>query len=154
MKHIELTQDKVALVDDEDYERVGGVLWHAAYHPNSRGWYAKRIQNIMLHREIMQAPDGVEVDHINGNTLDCRKDNLRLVTRRENSLNRKAVYAASGYRGVYSSGSRWRAIIRTPMGTVHIGTYDTPEEAAIAYDKAAIEHNGDFAMLNFPESAL
>jgi hypothetical protein len=156
MREVELTQDKAALIDDEDYDRVTNNLWHAVEH-HSGVWYARRIENIMLHRFIMNASSDVEIDHKNGDGLDCQKDNLRIVTRRENSLNRQRTYAASGYRGVYFSGyvaDRWRACIRTPQGLIHLGTFSTPEEAALAYDKAAIQYNGAFAFLNFPESAL
>lgn len=82
------------MVDDEDYEKFGHLNWKA--HKNKDKYYAKKNINkegkfnqISLHREIMCAPQDVDVDHISGDTLDCRKQNLRLVTKSQNAINRR-----------------------------------------------------------------
>jgi hypothetical protein len=105
-----------------------------------------------LHRMILNAPDGLLVDHINGNTLDNRRCNLRLCTPTQNSAGKRSERKHSPYRGVYKShtGKPWGAQIRRDGVRVHLGLFDTPELAAEAYDNAARETFGDFAVLNEP----
>jgi hypothetical protein len=87
---IPLTQGQVALIDDSDYERVGQIKWHAVKEPNGKfhamGWVNGR--HIKLHRFLMGASPGEEVDHIDRNRLDCQWDNMRLVTSSENGKNK------------------------------------------------------------------
>ena len=109
-----------------------------------------------VHRVIMDAPKGMDVDHINGDPLDNRKENLRLCTRRENCRNKKVrADSKSGFKGVYvRPNDRYQAYIGDPAKKsrhINLGTYGTPEEAARAYDKKAIELHGEYAVLNFPE---
>lgn len=98
----------------------------------------------------MNAPPGLEVDHINGDRLDNRRENLRLCTRRQNTRNAKAR-SACGYRGVSHDRGRWRSRIHhVGVGAlVSLGSFDTPEEAARAFDRAARRLHGAFARLNF-----
>jgi hypothetical protein len=156
-REIPLGGGLVALVDSEDYDRLGIYRWHALRSPHTT--YAKReIWNHcereyrLLHREVMDAPPGIEVDHRNGNGLDCRKENLRTATRSQQNQNKRG-WAASGYKGVYpqSRSTRWQARIKFAERYTSLGTFDTPEEAARAYDAAAREHFGEFARLNFPD---
>ncbi len=95
-----------------------------------------------------------EVDHINGNKLDNRRSNLRLANRSTNQANRGASYHnKSGLKGVCHAPhtkDRWRAQITVRGHKMYLGTFTTPEEAARAYDQAAIQHFGEFARLNFP----
>ena len=104
-----------------------------------------------LHRLILNAPDCYDVDHINGNTMDNRKCNLQLVTEQQNAAKGK-LYSAnkSGYRGVtwHMAGSKWRTQITVNGRSIHLGIYDTKEEAALAYNEAALKHFGNFASLN------
>jgi hypothetical protein len=162
MPEIITSNGLVALVDDEDHERFGHLCWWAfradqktapkyyvcrtVWQPEARAW-----RQTYLHREIMNAPSGMFVDHINGNPLDNRRANLRLCTPRQNSINRR--YAnQSGYRGVYiSPGKRPRAIIESHGIAYRLGSFDSPEEAARAYDAMARELHGEFAILNFPD---
>jgi hypothetical protein len=159
MKEIQLTQGFVALVDDEDYELVSRYNWQAV--TNGVHWYAVCTiyeddgtqWSLRMHRLIIDAPDDMEVDHVNRNTLDCRRNNMRLATRGQNNSNRVMPQGAngSGYRGVYRTTSgRWRAQIKHG-GIIHqLGSYDTPEQAARVWDEAAKQMHGEFAMLNFP----
>ena len=117
-----------------------------------RGVYenGKWIGSIYMHRLVLDAPDGTEVDHVNHNGLDNRRANLRLCTHRQNTCNqRPRVRAQCPYRGVLTTDSgKWKAQI-TAQGKVHyLGTFDTPEAAAHAYNEAAQSMHGRFAKLN------
>lgn len=156
MREIELTQGKVALVDDADYERVSRHKWCASR--NGRTWYAIRREynpkpkQVFLHRFILDAPDSAEVDHKDGNGLNCQRDNLRLATHAQNQRNQKRrVTNKSGYKGVswYGRDKKWRAVIGIGGKVKTLGCYATAEEAARAYDEAARELFGEFAKTNF-----
>jgi hypothetical protein len=95
MKEIPLTQGKVALIDDEDYEKICTGKWCAQYAPwtfYSHGKVPGRKKIISMHRFIMGDPENKEIDHINGNGLDNRKENLRIVSRQENGQNYHIYY--------------------------------------------------------------
>lgn len=154
--------DKVTIVDDEDYDKVMAAIsekskWYAVNHNPSSKYYAMNGgRDKSVHRVIMDAPKGMDVDHINGDPLDNRKENLRLCTRRENCRNKKVrADSKSGFKGVYvRPNDRYQAYIGDPAKKsrhINLGTYGTPEEAARAYDKKAIELHGEYAVLNFPE---
>jgi RimJ/RimL family protein N-acetyltransferase len=157
---IPLTQGKVALVDDEDYERVMAAgPWHATQMSNT--YYAfhstydehHRRGSLLMHRLLTDAPPGQGVDHINGNGLDNRRTNLRLATKAQNGINRPLPpngSPSSQYKGVawFKRDQCWRA--RIGKNSLHIGYYSSEEEAARAYDEKAKEIYGDFAWLNFP----
>lgn len=160
MAEIPLTQNQVALIDDEDLEAVSRLKWYAAKLSNDQFYaissdgsfiylhhYVLRINNIII-------PKGMEVDHINRNTLDDHKNNLRIATRsiqRQNS--RKAIGMTSRFVGVSFNGrkegyKRWRAQTRFNGNHIHIGDFKTQEEAALAYDEKAIELWGELARTN------
>lgn len=158
-REIPLTRGMVALVDDEDYERVMALgKWNA--HDGRRTFYAAkgwlcqcvpnypRQQTLRLHNFIL----GVcGVDHKNGDGLDNRRCNLRSATVRQNNCNvglRRDN--SSGFKGVTARKDRWLAQVMAGGKRVHLGVFDTAEDAARAYDAAAREHFGDFAWLNFP----
>ncbi len=159
MKEIPLTQGKVAFVDDEDYELVTQFSWQAVKDPNS--WYARAHvpsaspphRKIRLHRLLLGALPGEEVDHWNGNGLDCQKLNLRLATHTQNQqgFRTKSGNCTSRYRGVIWDALRfkWRASIRANGKQVHLGRFENETEAAKAYDTAAFTHFGEFASPNF-----
>ncbi len=150
MKEIRLTNGKVVLVDDQDYERLSKYTWTCLGNRYALRAIGKRV--VLIHREIMGASDGHEVDHINGNGLDCRRENMRLCNNQQNHANTKAHRDNhSGYKGVSFWDGKWHAQIQKDWQKTHLGCYDTPEAAARAYDKAALELHGAFARLNFPE---
>lgn len=113
---------------------------------------AKNVSSALLHRVVLSRIlnrnlDPYELaDHINGNSLDNRRCNLRLATTSQNNANRgKHRNNRSGFKGVFRNGKKWRAVISTNGKAVHIGTFDTPEEAHEAYKIRAIQLFGEFA---------
>ena len=159
MKEIPLTQGKVALVDDEDYNELSKFKWHA--HLCSGHWYAVRrareshnLKTILMHRSIMNAPTGLMVDHKNGDGLDNQRSNMRLATNSQNAANSKKVgNTRSIYRGVTRIGKQvfWTASIKVNGDSMYLGRFQYERDAALAYDEKAFEVFGEFARLNFPE---
>ena len=143
------------LIDEEDWEKISEYRWFVWSGRTNNTLYARvSNENTYMHRIILNAPKGTMVDHINGNGLDNRKENLRLCTTRENNANQKKNRNnSSGYKGVAkaSNCSKWRAYIRVDYKQIHLGNHNTPEEAARAYDAAAKKHFGEYAHLNFPD---
>lgn len=158
MKTIELTQGKVALVDDADFRAVNQFKWYA-WRGNQKSFYAARNQKtpagwrpILLHTFIL--PAAKEVHHKNGDSLDNRRRNLRSVSHAENmrGIRRKASSATSRFRGVYwhQAAKKWAAVIEKARRRQHLGLYVSERDAAHAYDAAAKELFGEFASPNFP----
>lgn len=158
MREIPLTQGKVALVDDEDFERLSAYRWQAEWSTNGQTWYAKRrgpvpdgrVMTIRMHREVMRPAPGQVVDHKNHDGLDNQKQNLRVCTHADNGRNkRRKKPAASRYKGVTfcKCTNRWRAQITVENVNKPLGRFDTEEEAALAYANAACEAFGEFACL-------
>lgn len=155
MKEIPLTQGKTTLVDDRDYEMLTQYKWCAGYNPTSKRWVAMRRNSDnkieLMHRLIMGSPNGMLIDHTNHNALDNRRVNLRLCTHRGNAGNsRIPINNTSGFKGVdyHKKMHSWRAQIWDDRTRVTVGFYATPEMAAAAYDQAAREHFGSFALTN------
>lgn len=154
-KTIPLTQGQAAIVDDDIYESLSRFNWYAYF--DRKTYYARRHSPItgkiiQMHREIMGASDGTIIDHLNGNGLDNRRENLRFCTQSENQRNRGAdVDNTSGYKGVtwHKVKKKWMAQIKVNKKNTYLGLYSDPAEAARAYDAAAIELHGEFACLNF-----
>lgn len=152
MKEIPLTRGMVALVDDEDYERMGQHKWCTLVQPR-RSVYAVRYDKehnlIYMHCEIMPTRPGLVVDHINGNGIDNRHENLRYCTNSQNLLNRIAK-PRNGYRGITPGrNGKWRAYCHIGGQFKALGTYPTPEAAALAWNKAIIDAGlAEFATLN------
>lgn len=155
MKEIKLTRGMVALIDDDDYEKVSKYRWYAFY--NGFNWYAQtRLPNnrnhIYMHRLVLGFPEGKQIDHINMDTLDNRKFNLRTATNAQNNRNKKA-WNVLGIKGVsyYPNNKRikqYLARIGLDYKTINLGWYMTAKEAAEAYNNAAIKYFGEFANLN------
>lgn len=159
MKEILLSKGFAAIIDDDDFERVSKFKWYTRSNGGSKFYAATGTpgdsnKKIYLHRFILEAPSNLQVDHINGNTMDNRKENLRLCTIQENLRNKKA---SGQYKGaIYAGKGRdlakpWSARISHEGKNLYLGYYATAEEAAKAYDKAAKELYGEFAQLNFKE---
>lgn len=147
MKEITLTQGKVALVDDDDYERISKYNWSFSNGYARRNQYVPIQKTILLHRFIMGEPIGYEVDHINGDGLDNRKENLRVCTHKENTRNRKIQKNnTSGFTGVVwdKPRNKWRAHIKYLGKLIFIGHFIDKNEASTAYEKRAKELFGDF----------
>ena len=155
---VKLTRGLVTIIDAEDLELVSQWKWCAQRSGNTN--YAQRTdyshgkQLVILHRVLVNAPIGIEVDHENGNGLDNRKENLRLCTRSQNSMNkRKRKGCSSDYKGVskFNDGRRkpWNVVITVDYQR-HTRSFPTEIEAALWYDEMAREHFGEFAKLNFP----
>ena len=156
-KRIELSQGKFALVDDEDFEHINQFKWYYAAGYARRNLRMKNGKRkiIFMHRIIAKTPEGMYCDHINGNTLDNRKSNLRNVTKNENNWNaRKKSKATSKYKGVsYFKRDRdligkWGARIQVNGKSIRLGYFSSEIEAALAYNKAAEKHFGKYAVLN------
>src|SRR5690606_36282447 len=155
MKEIPLTKGYVALVDDEDYEWLSQWKWTALVTGKQVYGYRKSGRtNILIHRLITDAPRGSVVDHINRNTLDNQRENLRVVGRKENALNSSfKPNGTSSYRGVRFSKGAWQAEIMVNRKYIYLGRFRDEIDAARAYDKAAVEHFKGDARLNFTEAA-
>lgn len=146
---IELGNGLLALIDDEDHERVSHFAWRL--RPDGyiqRTWVEDgQMKHELLHRFIMRAKDGEIVDHENGDRWDCRKENLRVATYSQNGANRRLEGV---WKGIFQDGNRWKARIKINGESSYLGSFETPEEAALAYDMAARRLFGRFASLNFP----
>lgn len=147
---INLTQNKKTIIDDEDISLVSGQNWHAVFC-NKKDFYAARTVNrkrIWLHRVITSCPTGFFVDHINGNTLDNRRCNLRICTKTQNSQNQHT--SLNKYKGVHwhKRVKKYCASIRVNQRLLHLGYSDSEKDCAALYNAAAIKFFGEFARVN------
>lgn len=135
------------LVDEADFDIVSPFSWFLGSH----GYACSKQNTVLAHRLILDNPSGKEIDHINGDKLDCRRTNLRIVTRQQNSLNKaKHKDNTSGYKGVhwFKRDKKWQAQICNAGKRYHLGYYKDIREAAKAYNNAAKKLHGNYAILN------
>ncbi len=155
MKRIQLTKGMVALVDDQDFAALSAHRWQA--WRRAHVWYAVRdvqragvVRRILIHREIMQPPRGLSVDHKNHDGLDNRRANLRVCSQAGQVRNQRPIRGGSSrFKGVTRSPSAWIAQIKHGGRKLHLGSFREEEKAARAYDRAATKLFGAFACLNF-----
>ena len=162
-RRIRLAQPRYAIVDPEDYERLSKYEWEARRARNSPFYAARQVVNtstrkytvIFMHRQIIEVGDGLFADHINHNSVDNRKANLRPATQTQNNRNRRKFSGQSNskYKGVYWKKhiKKWVAQIGVNKKVIHLGCFKKEIDAAKAYDKGAKKYHGEFASLNFKE---
>ena len=161
---IRMTQPKYAKVDPGDYERLRKYEWLAFKGKNY--FYARRRVPtgkakkqtlVYMHRMVIKVPEGMVVDHINHDAMDNRSTNLRAATKAQNLCNRKKFpnSTSSKYKGVswVKRHRKWQAGITLKNKKIFLGNFRDEIEAARAYDRAAMKYHGEFACLNFPNTA-
>ena len=163
MKTIELTRGKVALVDDADFVVLSQYSWctkrdgHQFYAHRSKKQQGKTITT-MMHRQITGLAVGntYQVDHINGDGLDNRRENLRICSKAQNVRNSRKYTGLHRYKGVAFYHGRpnksWQARIRVEGKLLSLGYFVSQVDAAAAYDVAALFYWGEYAGLNFPDN--
>jgi len=158
-----MAQPRYAKVKPADYDHLRRYEWFAK--KGTRNFYAVRrargpkgskLATIYMHRELIDVADGLLIDHVNQDSMDNRRANLRGATRAQNIRNRKkfSTSSVSKYKGIYryKDKKRWVARIMFERKRIHLGIFCDEIDAAKAYDRAAIKYHGEFASLNFPKS--
>ena len=164
IKLIPLTKGKFAIVDAEDFEWLNQWKWYVVecdnkFYAARNEWISgiersKATKRIYMHRQILQVKKGLEIDHVDGDSLNNCRFNLRLSTRSQNAANRgKQSNNKSGFKGVVllkdqPRNKKYLSIIRVNQKNISLGVFLTKEEAALAYNEAAKQYFGEFANFN------
>jgi hypothetical protein len=143
-----------AIVDESDYALVATYSWWLNCNRYARTTINRK--NVLMHRFILGWPSEIRVDHINRNGLDNRRSNLRAATSQQNTFNQKKHLTIAGrqctsrHKGVCfrKTKGRWTSYIKIGSTRIVLGSFDTEDEAALAYNSAAAQHFGAFALLN------
>jgi HNH endonuclease len=155
MREIPLVNSsRVACVDDEDFDRLVIYRWYLTKGYARRNSYVSgRTVNVPMQNMVLAVPVGFEADHIDFDTLNNTRANLRICTRGQNQAAKRKFTGSSSFKGVYfdKTKGRWRAIIQRDGIENHIGYFRSEIDAALAYDKRAAVVHGEFARLNFPD---
>lgn len=149
-----MTNGRTAVIDAEDVCLVSKYKWSAAAVKKGFVYATAHVnkKTLYLHRLLVGAAPRQAVDHINHNTLDCRRTNLRLCGYAGNAKNRRANKSSRGIKGVTLQRGRWVAQIRFDGHYVRVGPFANQELAARGYDALAREFHGEFACTNFPKA--
>jgi hypothetical protein len=148
-KKVPVGRGNFAIVDDEDFDLMSRYVWQAAASGSGSGLvYA--VTKLRMHRLVVNAPPGFMVDHINGDSLDNRKSNLRICTNAENQQNTPGRGGSSRYKGVSFNTKRqkWYGTFLYNGEYFYCGAFDNEEDCARAVDKKRREVCGNFASLN------
>jgi len=158
-RKIMLTRCLFATVDVEDFDRFAAFKWQSCNVSGDK-WYASRAvkiggvsRTIYLHRAVLNPPDGMDVDHIDGNGLNNRRANLRICHRAQNVQNQKKTRGSSLFKGVswHAAAGKWMACVNANGRRFYLGIFENEIDAARAYDAAAITLFGEFARPNFAQ---
>ncbi|MHC4185837.1 MAG: HNH endonuclease [Planctomycetota bacterium] len=160
-RRIKLTRGKYAIVDVEDFERLNQYKWHSTHYGYAKRAVSKRCGKgrkqveVYMHKLVCPAPAGMIVDHINRNSVDNRRVNLRAATQKQNVWNRKFARkrGRTRYNGIRwdKNKEKWQVRLTIDGRRRSFGYYADEIEAAKAYDRAARKYRGEYAFLNFPE---
>ena len=147
---IPLTRGFKARISSEDFERVSRHKWCVCIPSSGKPYACATIHQkfVYLHRFILDAPKDVAIDHADSDGLNCTRANLRTATATQNSANRRHIRAASGYKGVRARRERFLAQIKHRGRQIFLGSFSSAEEAAAAYDTAAVAIFGSYACTN------
>jgi len=154
MKLIQLSRGFCAQVDDNDFNWLNKITWHAIKDKYTYYAYTRiNGKSISMHRLIMKTPINMECDHVDHNGLNCQRHNLRNATHGQNGMN-KRTWGISKYKGVSYNGKYIKAQICINKKQIYLGNFKTEELAAIAYNEAAKKYHGEFANLNIFEKIV
>jgi hypothetical protein len=158
-KTLPLSQGKHTIIDADNYEWLNQWKWYydKGYAVRNETVFVNGVRKqkrITLSRLILNAPKDMEVDHINGDSINNTKANLRLVTDGQNARNkRKVKNKSSVYKGVslHKGERRWHSRIMFDWKLIHLGSFEDEVNAALAYNQAALKYHGEYAKLNIIE---
>lgn len=152
VKKIKLKPRGFSLVDSDLFDYLNQFTWHLQHgYAAHRKMVKGKTTTVYMHRLVNQTPKGIGTDHINRDGLDNRRSNLRVATIRQNGMNTGlSRQNKSGFKGVCwdKRNERWRPTIKLHGKVIYLGSFKSIKEAALAYDKAAIKHFGEFAYVN------